>query len=88
MIKQSLMFTSPVALSLKYGQLVVKSLCQEDEVTDLDKNVKGRLLRVLFADVKIGKMTRPLEVALSLTTASLVKVFKGDAQKLTLPQMA
>lgn len=66
---------------------VVYSLCQDDEVTDLDKNVKSRLLRVLFADVKIGMMTRPLEVALSLTTASLVKVFKGDAQKLTLPRL-
>lgn len=66
---------------------VVYSLCQDDEASDLDKNVKSRILRVLFTDVKIGKMTRPLEVALSLTTASLVKVFKGDAQKLTLPQM-
>lgn len=66
---------------------VVYSLCQDDEVTDLDKKVKSRLLRVLFADVKIGMMTRPLEVALSLTTASLVKVFKGDAQKLTLPRL-
>ncbi len=66
---------------------VVYSLCQDDETNDLDNNVKSRLLRVLFADVKIGKMTRPLEVALSLTTASLVKVFKGDAKKLTLPRM-
>ncbi len=31
MIKQTLMFTSPVALSLKYGQLVVKS--KEDNKT-------------------------------------------------------
>lgn len=31
MIKQTLMFTSPVTLSLKYGQLVVKSL--EDDKT-------------------------------------------------------
>ena len=66
---------------------VVYSLCQDDEVIDLDKNVKSRLLRVLFADVKIGRMMRPLEVALSLTTASMVKMFKGDSQKLSLPQM-
>ncbi len=66
---------------------VVHSLCQDDEVIDLDKNVKSRLLRVLFADVKIGRMMRPLEVALSLTTASMVKMFKGDSQKLSLPQM-
>lgn len=66
---------------------VVYSLCQDDEIIDLDKNVKTRLLRVLFADVKIGRMTRPLEVALSLTTASMVKMFKGDSQKLSLPQL-
>ena len=66
---------------------VVYSLSQEDENIDLDKNVKSRLLRVLFADVKIGRMTRPLEVALSLTTASMVKMFKGESQKLSLPQL-
>lgn len=66
---------------------VVYSLFQDDKVADLDKNAKSRLLRVLFADVKIGRMTRPLEVALSLTTASMVKMFKGDCQKLSLPQM-
>lgn len=66
---------------------VVYSLYHDDKVTDLDKNVKSRLLRVLFADVRIGRMTRPLEVALSLTTASMVKMFKGDCQKLSLPQM-
>ena len=66
---------------------VVYSLRKDDNATDLDKNAKSRLLRVLFADVRIGKMTRPLEVALSLTTASLVKMFKGDTQKLSLPQL-
>ena len=66
---------------------VVYSICQDGEVIDLDKNVKSRLLRVLFSDVKIGRMMRPLEVALSLTTASMVKMFKGDSQKLSLPQM-
>lgn len=66
---------------------VVYTLCENDKVTDLDKNVKIKLLRVLFADVRIGRMTRPLEIALSLTTASMVKMFKGDCQKLSLPQM-
>ena len=66
---------------------VVRSLYLDDEVTDLDQYVKSKLLRVLFSDVKIGKMTRPLEVALSITTASLVKVFKGNSQKLSLPRM-
>lgn len=66
---------------------VVSSLYQDDVVTELNKDIKSRLLRVLFADVKIGRLTRPLEVALSITTASMVKMFKGDSQKLSLPQM-
>ena len=49
--------------------------------------VKSELLKVLFADVRIGKMTRPLEVALSMTTASLLKVFKGEETQLVLPAM-
>ena len=33
MIKQTLVLTSPVALSLKYGQLVVKSRDNNEEIT-------------------------------------------------------
>ncbi len=66
----------------------VYSIYLDNESAVLDKNVKSRLLRVLFADVKIGKMTRPLEVALSITTASLVKMFKGESQKLSLPLLS
>ncbi len=53
--------------------------------SELDKQSKIELLRVLFADVKMGKLTRPLEVALSMTTASLLKVLKGEQEKLVLP---
>ena len=66
---------------------IVYSICHNGDGVELDKQTKAQLLRVLFADVRIGKMTRPLQIALSVTTASLVKVFKGEAQKLTLPQL-
>lgn len=46
------------------------------------------LLRLLFTDVRIGKVTRPLENALSMTTASLMKMLKGDNDKLVLPSLA
>ena len=39
------------------------------------------------ADVVMGKQTRPLEVALSFTSASLLKVYKGEVSKLTLPEL-
>ncbi len=55
--------------------------------SELSKDVKCALQRVLFCDVKIGKLTRPLEIALSLTTASLLKVLKGETEKLVLPKL-
>ena len=56
--------------------------------SELDKQTKGEILRVLFADVKIGKLTRPLEIALSMTTASLLKVLKGEQDRIILPERA
>lgn len=54
-------------------------------VLELDKEVKVRLLKLLVTDVKIGEMTRPLSLALSTTSASLLKYYKGETKKITLP---
>lgn len=67
---------------------IVYHLYYDGAVSELDNQAKGKLLRVLFSDVKMGKVTRPLENALSLTTASLLRVYKGDADKLSLPKIA
>ena len=64
---------------------IVYYMYYDDVISELDNQAKGKLLRVLFSDVKIGKVTRPLENALSLTTASLLKMFKGETDKLSLP---
>ena len=64
---------------------IVYHLYYDDAVRELDNQSKGKLLRVLFSDVKMGKVTRPLENALSLTTASLLKIYKGETDKLSLP---
>lgn len=64
---------------------IVYHLFFDGATSELDKRSKGELLRILFADVKLGKLTRPLEVALSMTTASLLKVLKGEQEKLVLP---
>lgn len=66
---------------------IVYHLYYDGAVSELDNQSKGTLLRVLFSDVKMGKVNRPLENALSLTTASLLKVYKGEADKLSLPVM-
>lgn len=64
---------------------IVYYLYDDGFVSELDKDSKGKLLRVLFSDVKMGKVNRPLENALSLTTASLLKMYKGETDKLSLP---
>ena len=64
---------------------IVYYLYYDGAVRELNNEAKGKLLRVLFSDVKIGKVTRPLENALSLTTASLLRMFKGETDKLSLP---
>ena len=64
---------------------IVHYLYYEEGVTELENQSKGKLLRLLSSDVKIGKVTRPLENSLSLTTASLLRVYKGETDKLSLP---
>ena len=44
-------------------------------------------MRVLNSDVNIGKVKRPLQIALTITTASLVKYYSGEIKKLSLPIM-
>ncbi len=66
---------------------IVYNLFNERGQTELTRDVKGELLRVLFADVGMGKIMRPLEIALTMTTASLLKVYKGEAKQLNMPQV-
>lgn len=66
---------------------LVYHLYYDSAVVELDNQAKGILLRVLFSDVKMGKVTRPLENALSLTTASLLRMYKGETDKLSLPMI-
>ena len=66
---------------------IVYRLYYDGAVSELNSESKGKLLRVLFSDVKMGKVTRPLENALSLTTASLLRMYKGETDKLSLPMI-
>lgn len=51
----------------------------------LDKDTKVELLRVLTCDVHMDAGTRPLQVALSFTTASLARLLTGEDKHLVLP---
>lgn len=56
-----------------------------DGCVDLDKKSKAEILKVLGCDVQIGKVTRPLQIALTFTTASLAKYYAGEVKKISLP---
>ena len=54
-------------------------------INKLDKDAKSQLLSILFADTVFNKVTRPLEVGLTMTTASLAKCYMGSAKKISYP---
>lgn len=53
--------------------------------SQLTKEVKGELLRILFADTRFDKIQRPLDVGLTFTSASLAKCFTGTQKKILYP---
>lgn len=63
---------------------IVYRLCEEERTT-LDTETKQRLLRVMFVDTKFKDMVRPLEIALSMTSASLARCFSGEGKTLVYP---
>lgn len=52
---------------------------------ELTKDVKSHLLRLLFTDTVFGKVTRPFDVGLTMTSASLSKCFSGIQKKIIYP---
>ena len=63
---------------------IVFSLIQEGDLT-LDTGAKQALARVMFRDTRIGEMTRPLEISLSLTSSSFAKCLRGESTKIVFP---
>ena len=53
--------------------------------TELTKEVKGKLISVLYADTLFEKIKRPLSVGLSMTTASIAKCLTKEQNTLSLP---
>lgn len=55
--------------------------------TEVTREMKARLLQMLTCDVGLGEYKRPLMIALTYTSASLAKYYKGETDKLLLPEM-
>lgn len=51
----------------------------------VSKETKQHLLTIPSMDVRMGRLTRPLMIAASMTTASLAKCFLGESRKLVYP---
>lgn len=52
----------------------------------LDKDERGLLKQVSYTEVSIGGLVRPVQLAMSMTTASLAKCYEqGKADELLLP---
>lgn len=68
-----------------YVDDVVHEIWQTKVIESLDKEAKAKLINVLYCDTKFRNVTRPLQVGLSITTASLVKCYAKEASKISYP---
>ncbi len=64
-------------------EAVYEMIC-EGEI-ELTQKVKTRLINVLYTDTFFEKVTRPLSVGLSLSSASLVRCYAKEQNTLTFP---
>ena len=65
---------------------IVYGLCEEGKMS-LNKETKAALINVLYCDTEYPKVTRPLQLGLSLTMASLAKCYRGEQKTLSLPEL-
>lgn len=65
---------------------IVYHLCEEGKF-EVDKSTKFELLGCLTVDTVYDKVMRPLQIGLSMTTASLAKCYAGTRKSLSLPML-
>ena len=64
----------------------VYQLCEQG-ILEVNKDAKFELISVLSSDTYYPKVTRPLQIGLSITMASLAKCFSGETKLLSLPML-
>ena len=65
---------------------IVYHLCEEGKF-ELNKETKVELMGILSCDTFFPKVTRPLQIGLSITMASWAKCYAGEQKKLSLPML-
>ena len=67
---------------------VIRYTRENPDIREITVDFKKIILQILTRDVDMGNMVRPLMVALSMTSASLVRVLKKEATSLSLPRFS
>lgn len=67
-------------------KLVVEIVDSGEDISELSKAIKARLLNIPVLDVQINNQRSPLMIAVGLTTASLAKCYLGEARKIAYPE--
>lgn len=67
-----------------YVDEVVYGLMLQDKL-EINKETKAELINVLYADTYFAKVMRPLQVGLTMTSASLAKCYAKETMSLCLP---
>jgi CRISPR-associated protein Cas1 len=70
-----------------YVDKLVTELLDEDATGELNAKVKVKLLNIPVIEVIINGKRSPLMIAVSQTTTSLVKCFRGESRRLAYPEM-
>ena len=68
-------------------ELVLQIMEEEDDYTELTKNIKAKLLQIPVLDVTINGKRSPLMIATGTTTSSLYKCFSGELKQIIYPTM-
>jgi CRISPR-associated protein Cas1 len=66
-------------------KLVVEIVENTDNIEELSKEIKYKLLGIPTLDVNINGQRSPLMVAANHTTASLFKCYDGELRKINYP---
>lgn len=66
-------------------KLVVEIVDSGEDISELSKPIKAKLLNIPILDVMINNQCSPLMIAVGLTTASLAKCYLGESRKVLYP---
>lgn len=69
-------------------KLVIEIMDSGEDIAELSKSIKAKLLNIPVLDVIINNQRSPLMIAVGFTTASLAKCYLGESRKIAYPGFA